>query len=97
MDSSPSIKTLHLQAMVELGGGVFRAHWDAEMIGIEPMVLFDSPKTKSTLGLPVSKVSAAAVREQIRKSDEAFEEFETFAEKACTRVFGQFSSKAEAA
>ena len=86
----PSIKSILLQTMVELGGGIFRAHWDADMTGIEPMVLFDSPKTKSTLGLPVSKVSAQAVREQIRKSDEAFE---TYAEKACTRVFSQFGRK----
>lgn len=91
MDFSPSLKELHLRAMVELGGGIFKAHWDAKMPGIEPLVLFNSPKTNTTLGLRISKLSASAVREQIRKSDEAFE---LYAEKACTRVLGQFTQTA---
>jgi hypothetical protein len=87
-----SAKENLLKIQVELGGGIFRAYWDADMRGIEPMVLFDSPQTKSTLGLPVSKVSASAVREQIRKSDAAFE---MYAEKASRFVLRQFAQTGE--
>jgi hypothetical protein len=90
----PFSHEIFYRTMVDLGGGVFRAFWDAEMTGVEPIVLFDSPLTKNTLGLPVSKMSADAVRQRIRVSDELFEAFQ---EKACRNIFAQFSANESAA
>jgi hypothetical protein len=57
---------------VERGGGIYRALWDAKMPGIEPIVLFDSPFSRSTLGLPISRMSVEAVARQIQQSNELF-------------------------
>ena len=81
--------------MTELGGGRFRGiqrgfrnrhgRW------VEALALFDSPATKTTLAIPVSQISAHAVRQHIAKSDA---QFQTYAEKACTRVLQQFGEGA---
>jgi hypothetical protein len=39
---------------------------------VESIVLFTSPQTRSTLALPSSRLTVAAVREQLDKSDAAF-------------------------
>jgi hypothetical protein len=39
---------------------------------MESIVLFTSPQTRSTLGLPSSLLTVAAVRELLAKSDAAF-------------------------
>ena len=39
---------------------------------MESIVLFTSPQTKSTLALPSSRLTVAAVREQLAESDAAF-------------------------
>jgi hypothetical protein len=39
---------------------------------VESVVLFTSPQTRSTLGLPSSRLTAEAVREQLAESDAAF-------------------------
>ena len=68
----PQSTQLLYEEMVALGGGIFRALWDAEMTGFEPIVLFDSPQTKTTLGLRISKMSADAVRREIRESNKIY-------------------------
>lgn len=67
-----SLKEIHYRAMVELGGGIFRAFCDAEIHGIPPIVVFDSPNTGYTLSIRASQMSADAVRTEIRKSDELY-------------------------
>jgi len=61
---------------------------------VEAVCLFNSPKTGTTLGLPVSQISARTVREKIAESDAAFEVFQ---EKACTFVLRQFGQSARKA
>lgn len=81
-----------LEMMIFLGGGV----WKGLQAGffnkfgqwVEPLAMFNSPTTGSTLALPISKVSARVVRRHIAKSDA---QFQTYAEKACTSVLRQFA------
>jgi hypothetical protein len=39
---------------------------------VDSVVLFTSPQTRSTLGLPSSRLTVEAVREQLANSDAAF-------------------------
>jgi len=39
---------------------------------MESLVLFNSPRTGTTLGLPISRLTVAAVREHLAESDAAF-------------------------
>jgi hypothetical protein len=39
---------------------------------MESVVLFNSPRTGTTLGLPISRLTVAAVRERLAESDAAF-------------------------
>lgn len=52
--------------VVEAGGGVY------EPSGIPGMVMFDSPKTGSTLAIKECDLTPEAVRRIIKKSNEAF-------------------------
>jgi hypothetical protein len=83
-----------LETMCSLGGGKFRGILDAFLDKnqnlVEAVCLFDSPDTFSTLALPVSKLSARAVRAAIRKSNARFEHFQ---KKATANVLRQFSAK----
>ena len=59
-------------SIVEAGGGRYVGVMN-EMPGkVESIVLFTSPQTRSTLGLPSSRLTVEAVREQLAKSDAAF-------------------------
>jgi len=84
-----------LEIMVSLGGGVWKGLQDGFFNKfnqwVEPLAMFNSPATGTTLALPISKVSAHVVRKHIAKSDE---QFQVYAEKACTRVLGQFGEGA---
>ena len=86
------MKDFLLQTMVELGGAIFKgrlaAFRDKHGKLTEELVLFNSPTTKTTLALPISQISATAVRRRVKESDA---EFEAFAEKACTFVLREFS------
>ena len=41
---------------------------------MELIVLFNSPRTRTTLGIPISSLSVEAVREHLAESDAAFAE-----------------------
>lgn len=84
------LKTLHLRAMVELGGGEFCGVCDPKMPGIDALVLFNT-RTGATCALKSAEVSADRVRSYIARQDELLE---LFCEKACHRVFSQFSEVA---
>jgi hypothetical protein len=90
------LEVLHWRARVELGGGVFRGiqAGDAE-IGLSPLILFDDADAplpqRSTMCLKPCDVSAYAVRKAILEKRREYARFQQFAEKACTRVFRQFS------
>ena len=55
------------KAIVEAGGGIYVAG----MFG--PLVLFNSPKTGSTLALQENLLTSSAVRNRIRESNLEFE------------------------
>lgn len=83
-----------LETMFALGGGKYRGCLDSFLDKnnnlVEAVCLFDSPDTFSILALPVSKLSARAVRAAIRKTNAQFEHFQ---KKATANVLRQFSAK----
>lgn len=52
--------------IVEAGGGVYRGWF------IDTLVMFDSPRTLSTLALPENELTSEAVRSKIVESNKAF-------------------------
>jgi len=80
--------------MVELGGGRFKGiqagFRNRYGVWVVPLVLFDSPVSLTTLAISAPRLSARAVREHIAKSDALFQ---SFADKACARVFRQFGTE----
>jgi hypothetical protein len=61
-----------MRRIVEAGGGRYVGIMSEIPGKAEPIVLFISPQTKSTLSLPCSRLTAEAVREQLAESDAAF-------------------------
>jgi len=72
-----------LQILVDLGGGEYKGvqegFRDKDGGVFEALCLFNSPATRTTLAIKVSEVTANAVRERIRESDEVFEQYKKFA------------------
>ena len=58
--------------IVEAGGGRYVGVMNEIPGNVECIVLFTSPQTRSTLALPSSRLTVKAVREQLAKSDAAF-------------------------
>jgi hypothetical protein len=59
-------------SIVETGGGRYVGVMNEIPGKVESIVLFTSRQTRSTLALPSSRLSVEAVREQLAKSDAAF-------------------------
>ena len=59
-------------SIVETGGGRYVGVMNEIPGKMESIVLFTSPQTRSTLGLPSSLLTVATVREQLADSDAAF-------------------------
>ncbi len=57
---------------VEEGGGIWAGIQEGTE-NISAAVMFHSPKTRTTLGLRLSEITAEAVAEKIRNSDATFE------------------------
>ena len=89
------LQELHWQIQVETGGGIFRGiqKGDPEL-KLDTLILFDDAgaprEQRSTMCLKPADLTADAVRSAIRKNQEAYSTFQTYAEKACTRVLQQF-------
>lgn len=58
--------------IVTAGGGRYVGLLERIPGRMDRVVLFASPQTKTTLGLPMSRLSVEAVRERIAKSNEVF-------------------------
>jgi hypothetical protein len=58
--------------IVQAGGGRYVGVMNEIPGKVGRIVLFTSPQTRSTLALPSSRLSVEAVREQLAKSDAAF-------------------------
>jgi hypothetical protein len=96
------VHEMHWRLAVETGGGVYRGVQKGDRsIGLKTLVLFDdasAPKnSRSTMALPTNELTADAVRSHIAAKQKEYGEFQTFAEKACTRVLAQFAPTKEAA
>ena len=63
-----------MSSIVEAGGGKYVGIVMAIPGKIESIILFISPTTKTTLGVPISRLTVEAVREQLAESDAAFAE-----------------------
>lgn len=61
-----------MAAIVAAGGGRYVGLLKEIPGKMEIVVLFASPQTKTTLGLPLSRLTVAAVREHIAESDKLF-------------------------
>ena len=61
-------------SIVEAGGGRYVGVLKGIPERMESIVLFISPQTKTTLGIPISRLTVEAVREQLAESDAAFAE-----------------------
>ena len=63
-----------MSSIVEAGGGKYVGVLSEIPEKMESIILFISPQTRTTLGIPVSRVTVEAVREQLAESDAAFTE-----------------------
>jgi hypothetical protein len=63
-----------MSSIVEAGGGKYVGVLTEIPEKMESIILFISPQTRTTLGIPVSRLSVEAVREQLAESDAAFTE-----------------------
>ena len=63
-----------MSSIVEAGGGKYVGILMAIPDKIESIILFISPTTRTTLGVPISRLTIEAVREQLAESEAAFTE-----------------------
>jgi hypothetical protein len=71
-NSPPTLSEAEVRSTVEAGGGRYVGVMNEIPGKMEAIVLFSSPQTRSTLGLTSSRLTVAAVREQLAESDAAF-------------------------
>jgi hypothetical protein len=63
-----------ISSIVEAGGGRYVGILMAIPKKMESIILFISPQTRTTLGIPMSRLTIEAVREQLAESNAAFSE-----------------------
>jgi hypothetical protein len=63
-----------ISSIVEAGGGRYVGVLNEIPDKMESIILFISPQTRTTLGIPMSRLTVDAVREQLAESDAAFAE-----------------------
>jgi hypothetical protein len=68
----PLLSEAEMCSIVEAGGGKYVGIMNEIPGKMESIVLFISPQTKTTLGLPSSRLTAEAVRKQLAESDAVF-------------------------
>jgi len=61
-----------ISSIVEAGGGRYVGVLNEIPDKMESIILFISPQTRTTLGIPMSRLTIDAVREQLAESDAAF-------------------------
>ena len=79
-----------ISLIVEAGGGKYVGVLMGIPQKMESVILFASPRTGTTLGIPMSRLNVDAVREQLAESNAAFAKHDTkhqtyrrFNEEAC--------------
>ena len=68
----PLLSEREISSIVEAGGGKYIGVITEVPEKMESIVLFTSPQTRSTLGLPSSCLTVEAVRERLAESNAAF-------------------------
>jgi hypothetical protein len=63
-----------ISSIVEAGGGKYVGILIAIPNKMESIILFISPQTRTTLGIPISRLTVEAVREQLAESSAGFTE-----------------------
>jgi hypothetical protein len=71
-NTPPTLSEAEMCSIVEAGGGRYVGIMNEIPGKMETIVLFISRQTRSTLGLPSSRLTIQAVREQLAESDAAF-------------------------
>jgi hypothetical protein len=71
-NSPRTLSPAEMCSIVETGGGRYVGVMNEIPGKVDSVVLFTSPQTRSTLGLPSSRLTVEAVREQLANSDAAF-------------------------
>lgn len=74
IDTGPAMDRgeMEFASIVAAGGGRYVGVWKEFPNKMESVVLFSSPRTKTTLGIPISRLTAEAVREHLAESDATF-------------------------
>ena len=74
IDAGPALdqNEKNFLSIVEAGGGRHVGILKEIPGRMESIVLFNSPRTRTTLGLPISRLTVEAVREHLAESDAAF-------------------------
>jgi len=80
----PSLNEAEISSIVEAGGGRFIGVLKKVPEKSEAIVLFISPKTKSTLAILISQLTVEAVRKQLAESNAAFNTGSMAEERQCT-------------
>ena len=76
MDTPPALDLgeTEFSSIVAAGGGKYVGVLKEIPNKMESIVLFNSPRTRTTLGIRISSLTADAVREHLAESDAAFAE-----------------------
>jgi len=76
IDNGPTLDLgeTELSSIVAAGGGRYVGVLKEIPDKMESVVLFVSPRTRTTLGVPISRLTVEAVREHLTESDAAFAE-----------------------
>ena len=72
--TSPSLDLCEMEfsSIVVAGGGRYVGVLKEVPDKMESVVLFSSPRTRTTLGVPISRLTVEAVREHLAESDAEF-------------------------
>jgi hypothetical protein len=69
-----SLNEAEMSSIIEGGGGKYVGFLKEIPGKMESIVLFISPQTRTTLGIPMSRLTVEAVRQQLAESNAAFAE-----------------------
>jgi hypothetical protein len=69
---APDPGEMEFALIVAAGGGRYVGVLNEIPNKMESVVLFSSPRTRSTLGIPISRLTVEAVREHLAESDATF-------------------------
>jgi hypothetical protein len=74
IDTAPAIDRgdTVISSIVSAGGGKYVGVLKEIPNKMESVILFNSPRTRTTLGIPISGLTVEAVREHLAESDAAF-------------------------